>query len=252
MYLLLWVALLPPIYLLHLVYKQDKIEKEPKSLVIRTLFFGILSIIPAMILEVILEAVMYGVFGYDSDSTSNYLVLILIENIFCVGLVEECCKYLAARTIWKNKAFNYRFDAVVYAVSSALGFAALENVLYVFDNGLATGLMRAVLSIPLHGICGIFMGIYMGQAKLCECRDDRKGKKAFLRRAIWVPTFIHGIYDALASLSSSGGFLLFLAFVIVVDVIAVKRIKAESASDEPIYPFSSYENGDYWHTQSPQ
>lgn len=227
---LLLLALIPPLYLVYYVYRQDKIENEPVRLIIKVFFLGVLSVVPILIFEVLADGIL-SFFLEDTNST----LYILLDNILCVGLIEETGKYHAAKSIWKHPAFNYRFDAIVYTVTAALGFAAIENVLYVFENGFGVGIMRAVLSVPSHAIDGIFMGIYFGEAKYCEVHGDKKGKKRNLRKAIWIPTLTHGIYDALLSFEEEMYILIFLLFVIVVNIVALRRLKKHSREDAAFY-----------------
>ena len=150
-------------------------------------------------------------------------------------LVEEGGKYFVLKRLtWNHPAFDYTFDAVVYAVTASLGFATLENIAYVLDSDLGTALMRAILSVPGHAIDGLFMGSFYGAAKLCERMGDQKGKKQNLRRALWVPVLIHGFYDF--CLESESGFLLlaFLVFEVFITVTAYLRVKRLSREDQPL------------------
>lgn len=67
------------------------------------------------------------------------------QPFLVAGLCEELCKFLLLRLgSWKNRNFDYRFDGIVYGVAVAVGFALLENVMYVAQGGLETALMRGV------------------------------------------------------------------------------------------------------------
>lgn len=147
MTILLLAALLPPLFLMIKIYKLDKVEKEPGGLIVKLLIFGVLTTIPAAFLEGFLISLVGGVI---SPKTTLF---ILVENFFCVGLVEEGVKYFALKKgSWNHPAFNYTFDGIVYAVAVSIGFAAAENVLYVMEYGMATAGVRAVTSIPGHCI----------------------------------------------------------------------------------------------------
>ena len=168
---LLLAALLPAIILLIRVYKLDKIEKEPRPLLVKLVIVGALSGVAASLIEAVLTRLLNR---YYSGSELGYL---LLENFVAVALVEELCKHWPVRRFaWKHPAFDYRFDAVVYCVFSALGFAALENILYVAQFGLSVAVPRALLSVPGHFFFAVYMGIYLGEAK----RAEREGE-GFLR-----------------------------------------------------------------------
>ena len=130
--ILLIAALLPPVILLFFVWKQDAIEKEPFGLLAKLFFFGCLTTFAAMILELIGERILVGIFGGSYNSLIGQLLMYFIV----VAWSEEGVKRFALRrTTWNHPAFDYRFDAIVYAVSVSLGFAALENIEYVFSFG---------------------------------------------------------------------------------------------------------------------
>lgn len=106
--LLIELGLLPAIVLVVWIYRQDKFEKEPKSLLRKVFLFGNLS------------------------------------------LVEELCKMKAARkAAWDHPAFVYIFDAIVYCVTSALGFAAIENVFYCVEEGILIFFFICVIAVDI-------------------------------------------------------------------------------------------------------
>ncbi len=230
MTLLLMLALAPPLYLIYKVYQMDRIEKEPAGLLVKLFFFGVLATIPAAIIEAFGERLVTGLFGGTGGLIGG-----LVEYFIVVALTEEGCKYFfLKRGSWNDPAFDYCFDAIVYSVAVSLGFAAFENVQYVFSYGLVTALVRAVTAIPGHAIFGIFMGHYYGIAKIAEFQGNQAASKKMLRKALWVPVLLHGFYDFAASSSNGFWTLLFIIYVIVLEVIAVKRIRRYSADDSGI------------------
>ncbi len=222
------LALLPAVYLIIYIYKHDKVEKEPVSLLLKLLFLGALSIVPTVIVGTILELLL-GMF-LPMDSVFYHLIYMFVV----VALVEEYWKRWAAERAWNHPAFNYRFDAVVYCVSAALGFAALENLMYVAEGGLATALLRAVTAVPSHAIDGVIMGIFFGEAKICEMRGDLAGRKRYWRLSLLMPMLAHGYYDFCLTSGSMIMLVFFVIFVAVLDVWAVRYIKRASAEDEMI------------------
>ncbi len=235
--LLLIAAIVPPLILLVYIYKQDKIEKEPVGLIVKLFFFGILSVVPTAIVESVGDSiVVQGLFG---GSTAVFVRF--IEYFFLVALVEEGFKYLFLKIgSWKHPAFDYCFDAVVYAVTVSLGFALFENIGYVSQFGIQVAGLRAVTAIPGHCIFGIFMGHYYGMAKMAEADGDERTKKAMLKRALWVPVLLHGFYDFAASSQTYIMTLVFFAFIIVLDIVAIKRVREFSSGDTRI------NRGDWW------
>ena len=228
---LLLIALIPPLFFLIYIYRQDDIESEPRGMIAGLIGLGALSAIPAVLLELGGSYILYQL-GLPEES----LIYLLLENFLVVGVSEEICKYTAGRlTTWKSPEFNYRFDGIVYMVSSAIGFAALENVLYVFEYGFHTGVMRAILSIPLHTICGMFLGYYYGEGKYLLMHGDKTGSRNAFWKGLFIAVMIHGAYDFLASLESITALVLFVVLVIVVDIVAFRFMKNAEKADSPIY-----------------
>jgi hypothetical protein len=81
-------------------------------------------------------------------------------------------------------------DGVVYGTAASLGFAALENILYVSEGGFGLAVMRAVTAVPGHALLGVIMGFYVGRA-----RFDPERRRRWLRLALVIPILLHGLYD---------------------------------------------------------
>lgn len=231
MEILLIAALIPPLFLMVQVYRTDKIEREPVGLIVKLFLFGIISVIPTGIVESLADSiVMQGIFAGSTSAFARF-----IQFFFLVALVEEFFKYIFLKIgSWRNPAFDYVFDAVVYSAAVALGFAAFENIGYVFSFGIEVAGLRAVTAIPGHCIFGIFMGHYYGLAKMAEKDGNEAAKRGFLTKALWIPVLLHGFYDFAASSGSEIMTIVFFAFVVALDVVAIRRVREYSKSDTMI------------------
>ena len=116
----------------------------------------------------------------------------------------------------------------------SLGFAAFENIKYVFHFGLSVALPRAFLSIPGHMAFAVFMGVYYGRAKMRESRGYRMAAKADLAMAYIVSLLLHGFYDACAMVGTTGATILFIIFVVVTYLRMFRLLKKEAAMDVPV------------------
>ncbi|MBQ6636900.1 MAG: PrsW family intramembrane metalloprotease [Lachnospiraceae bacterium] len=227
MSIILVAALLPPLYLLWKVYQIDAIEKEPPGLLLRIFVLGMFSTIPAVVLETIGQGVLEMVLGLSGGRLFNFLMYFIV-----VAGAEEIVKYFAMKLpTWRSEEFNFVFDGVVYGVTASLGFAALENVLYVIEGGLATAGVRALTSIPIHAICGVYMGHYYGIAKSAEVYGASDICAKMKRRALLIPMLIHGAYDFIVSDESELLILLFFAYVILTDFFALRAVKKYAGND---------------------
>ena len=232
---LLLAALVPAAFLMVQVYRLDRIEKEPAGLLLKLVLFGALSGLAAGAIEGALTRVLDVTLG-------GGMLRLVLENFLAVALVEEACKrWVVLKFAWRHPAFDYRFDAVVYCVFSALGFAALENILYVAEYGFAVAVSRALLSVPGHCFFAVYMGIYLGQAKMAEramqryyieLPDESPGQ--YLRASLLVPTLLHGFWDF--SLSVGGWLMtvLFYLFVLAFFIDAYRKLRFAAGSDEQL------------------
>ena len=219
----MFLALLPGIVIIIYIYRKDKVEKEPWRLIIKLLIFGALSCIPAAFCENLIDSMAPSY----PEGTIQYALLMAFAS---AALCEEVFKYIFLKIgAWRNPEFGYRFDGIVYGVSVAVGFALLENVLYVATGGLYVALMRGVLAVPLHAFCGVFMGIFFGAAKAAQVHGESTGKYQFL--ALFVPFMIHGIYDTLAFMGNSTASVILLAFVLLMYIVSIRYIRQYSRDD---------------------
>lgn len=222
---LLAVAVIPGLLIILYVYTKDKVEKEPVGLIIKLVIFGMLSCFVAGFAESLLGEV----YPQYPPGTLEYA---LITSFGLAAFCEEIVKYLALKLgSWRHPSFNYRFDGVVYGTSAAVGFAVLENIGYVAMYGMATALTRAVLAVPLHAFCGVFMGVFYSYAKKATILGDRKTAALHKFFALFVPMMIHGIYDTLAFLGTETATYILLIFVACLYIVAIRTIKKLSAAD---------------------
>lgn len=184
------LAIIPTIFLLVYIYRKDKKEKEPMKLLLGCFALGVLICIPVIIIESI-EDIVLEVFA--SAGSVSYGI---VDAFLVAALTEEVFKYLVLKKkTQKSKYFDCSFDGIVYAVFVSLGFATFENIAYVFEEGIATALVRMFTAVPGHMCFAVYMGYYFSQAKIASVKDDKKLEKKYLKKALFVPVILHGFYD---------------------------------------------------------
>lgn len=243
-------AVLPVLILLFFIYKKDKLQPEPIGKLVWTFFVGCLSVIPASILEMILSIF----------SPFNPVVGGIFNGYVVAGFSEELCKLLLLLwVIWKSPHFDEYFDGIVYAVFLSLGFACVENIMYVFssDDTMAIALTRGLLAVPAHFLFAVIMGYHVALAKF-----DLPSRRTHLIHALLYPVLLHGTYDALLMVSdaltkgsdeemtvgmSVAGILivLFIVFDILMWRWGIKRIKrmqerSKEQNFDRMHPFENF------------
>ena len=241
---LLFLSVLPSIALGVMIYKKDIVEKESPGLLFK-LFLG--GAIGSVILTLLLSTVLEPIIPYLEDSNNNFIYL-AITTFFKVALVEEFSKWIFLKKItWKNKEFNYIYDAIVYAVFVALGFATIENIIYVLgsEGGISIAILRAILSVPGHAFDGVFMGYYYGLAKQAKINDNIKLFKRNMIFSLLIPVVFHFIFDYLLLSENSILLILYLVFIILLYINAFKRINKLSNITERLDKNDDINNNSY-------
>ena len=185
--ILLAAALFPAIFLWYYIWKQD-LQPEPTSWLVKATSYGVGIIVPVFIGESVIQLCLFGEEGPTS------LIGTTIEAFFVAALPEESFKLLALWLILrKNPYFDEHFDGIVYAVCVGLGFAAIENIGFVFQegNGLAVAINRALFAVPGHYAFAVLMGYYYSLYHFV----DHSSRTAACVLAI--PVIAHGLYDAI-------------------------------------------------------
>lgn len=187
------LALAPAAAVFWWIYTRDGDDPEPQGLIAATIGLGAASTVSAIVLELV------GQFAFLPDRSSGQplgFASALATGLY-IGVVEEGGKLLAVLLVaFRHRAFNQRMDGIVYCVAASLGFAALENLLYVGAAGslfgtYATGLVRAVTAVPGHAAFGVLMGVFIGAAKM-----EPKRRTTLILLGFLAASLAHALYDA--------------------------------------------------------
>lgn len=196
LYTVILAAVLPPFLLLAYVWWKDKYQREPFSQMAKGFLYGVLSAGIAMALEMGLSAL-----SLVPEPPANFLQA-LLKAFVGAAIPEELAKlFMLWLLLRKNRYFDERFDGIVYAACVAMGFAATENIIYLFSHieswqSVAVG--RAMFAVPGHFMFGVTMGYFYSMVYF----GDMTWRKA--NRVFWVPVLLHGTYDGLLFMSNVG------------------------------------------------
>ena len=207
--LLLLVTILPPILIVIIFAVSDQF-KEPNKEIILVFISGILITIPAY---------YTNNFLYDLYLNYSFISRSLAESFLSAAVVEEGLKFLVLYfVVYRLHEFNEPMDAIVYGVCASLGFAALENVYYVWNastwdmNPIRLLIERSVFPLAAHGIFGVFMGYFFMRYVFIH-----KSRSLFL--SFLIPYLLHGFYNYFISINY---FAISLALIIVSWFIGIK------------------------------
>lgn len=189
-YLILLTALLPIAILMYYIYHKDKKSPEPTGQLVKAFLWGILSVPLSFCISIPLGLI--GVYSVEATSIFGSVS----AAFFGAAIPEEIAKFIM---LWlllrKTPYFDEKMDGIVYAVCVSLGFAALENIMYLFTNAdsyLSVGIARAIFAVPGHFCFGILMGYYYSLAKFYP-KAPKKNKALILV----APILVHGLYDSI-------------------------------------------------------
>lgn len=176
-------AVFPSLLLLWYFYSRDKYP-EPPRVVVTTFVLGVATIPVALGFGAIVERAI------GPGPADPYLAG-AIDAFVYAALPEEALK-LAVLLLYvrRNSAFDEPMDGLVYGVAVSLGFATLENVIYVSSGGLRLAIVRALTTLPCHCTLGAIMGFYVARASFSLEHRGRALVGAFV-----VPTVLHTLYD---------------------------------------------------------
>jgi protease PrsW len=206
---LISAAIAPGIAILSYFYLRDSFEPEPISLVIRSFIFGMLLVIPIMVLQYIMQTEWNWRDG-------------IVASVVQSAVVEEYFKWMVIFfTAYKHVEFDEHYDGIVYAVAVSLGFATVENLFYLIINGTDVAIWRALLPVSGHALFAVWMGYYLGKAKFTQQRNK---KRLFLWASIVLPIGLHAVYN-LIFLAVQNWLVIIIPFMLVLWWQGMKKVQ---------------------------
>jgi protease PrsW len=173
--------------------RYDRLEPEPIKVLLRVgLLGGLMSVIPAIIGNSLADHFL-GLEGFVNDPARRITLPLALGTAVFVGINEETWKFLATlRLIKKLPEFDQPLDGMIYAMTVALGFAAIENVEYIVRFGAGVLVARSLLSMPIHLACAAIWGYGLARAKFIS--GDKKYVKTALPYLL-AAAGVHAAFD---------------------------------------------------------
>ncbi|HEY1542870.1 MAG TPA: PrsW family intramembrane metalloprotease [Xanthobacteraceae bacterium] len=218
-------AIAPALLLLWLFVIADS-RPEPARVVLGGVFFGALSTALAIVVEMLLQKLIPLPVDPWLRSYQDAL-------LFAAAPEEAIKVSIIALLALRSRDFDEPMDGVVYGAAVGLGFAALENILYLVGNGAhwqSLAVVRGVLSVPFHGALGVIAGAFIARARFSHTLGGHVHSPGHRRRmfiaAFLVPTVLHALFDgglfALKNAPSAG--LLIVLSALTVPVVGFGAI----------------------------
>lgn len=179
MFAIISAGIAPGIALLSYFYLKDQYDNEPVHMVLRSFFLGVVLVFPIMFIQYVLEK--------ENVGGGSFFVSFLSS-----GFLEESLKwFILMISVYPHAHFDEHYDGIVYGASVSLGFATLENILYLIGHGVEHAFVRALLPVSCHALIGVIMGFYFGKARF----SADKARVKWLTLSLVVPSLLHGSYD---------------------------------------------------------
>lgn len=210
---ILTVGVAPIVALMSFFYLKDQFQ-EPIPLIVRSFVLGAILVFPIMFIQ-------------HAFTSEGILMNSFFESFLQVALLEEFLKWFVFMfAMYHHHEFDDHYDGIVYAVAISLGFASVENVLYLLTNGIEYAFSRAFFPVSSHALFGVIMGYYFGKAKI---RDSRT--KYNLALAFFIPFILHGIYNYILQTITTNWIYALLPFMVVLWIFGLHRMKVANQPD---------------------
>lgn len=208
MFILLTVAIAPGLALFSYFYLRKQIAKEPSLTLFHTFLYGAIMTFPILFIQHVFE---------EENIFSNYF----FRNIVFTSGLEEFFKWLILLlAIYRHVEFEDAYDGILYGASVSLGFATVENIIYLLTFGTDTAFLRALLPVSSHALFGVVMGYYFGRAKFAVAAKAYN----YLFLALLAPYGLHFIYNGILAVHDLWLYLI-IPFMLFLWWFGLTRVK---------------------------
>ncbi|MFJ7973933.1 glutamic-type intramembrane protease PrsW [Psychrobacillus sp. NPDC096389] len=207
MFILLSVAIAPALALLSYFYLRKEIAKEPSKLLLHSFIYGAILTFPILFIQHVIQ---------EEEIFSS----LFLHQALVTSALEEFFKWLIlVIAIYKHVEFDDPYDGILYGASVALGFATVENILFLLNFGMDEAFIRALLPVSSHALFGVVMGYYLGRAKFSARKAKNEITYAFLASFV-----LHTIYNSILIIKGLE-LLLIVPFMLFLWVFGLSKAK---------------------------
>jgi RsiW-degrading membrane proteinase PrsW (M82 family) len=187
----------PGLFFLYYAWRRDHYRLEPPHMMLRVFGLGAIAVVPAAITELGFERGYQAVLGAHEPP--------VLVAAFLAAIPEEGWKLVAVYLgAYLHRHFDERVDGMIYGAAAALGFASVENVLYILRDGPSVMWLRSFTATLAHvGFTGI-LGLHLGRA-----RFDHEHEVSLVLRGFLLAVLLHAAYDLLVLVHPAFSWLAF-------------------------------------------
>lgn len=210
MFILLTVAIAPGLALFSYFYLRNDMKTEPHKTLFHSFVYGAVITFPILFIQYVL-------------TEEGVLTHPFVQHVLFTSTLEEFFKwFLLYLAIYHHVEFDDPYDGILYGASISLGFATVENILYLLSYGVDTAFMRALLPVSSHALFGVVMGYYLGKSKFTN-----KTKK-YLAFALGAPILLHAMYNGILMLQDTWLYVM-IPFMLFLWTFALHKVKKAHA-----------------------
>lgn len=223
-------GVLPSLVWLFYYLKKD-LHPEPKRMILKVFLYGVIITIPVFFIQIGFFEILKQLQSF-SLFTSFPIIIDILKWFVVIALVEEVLKYLAVRVmVFNSYELDEPLDIMLYMVVVALGFAALENILYLFspiDNlsfntiittTIAISFIRFIGATFLHTLCSALLGYF-----LIISFFNLKKRLVLTIIGISLATILHGLYNfSIITLKSPINFIIPTIIIIGLAIFIISK-----------------------------
>ena len=242
------LSIIPSIIWLAFFLREDR-QPEPKKTILKVFVIGMFSTIPVIILSLIIALILRGL-GVPTP------IISFVGIVFVAAVVEEIAKYLVVkRSVFDSSDLDEPSDLMIYAITAALGFATIENIVFLFPGrealfgltpeffvqGLIAGsIIRFFSGTFLHALASGIMGYFLA---LSIMRIEYR--KALVWTGLAIAILLHGLYNfSIISVGDNGLWFMVVPVLLMLLFITVLFLFSKARKMNSISKFKNSKNNE--------
>ena len=208
MFSIITAAIAPALALISFFYLRNEMFTEPRRTLLRAFLYGAIITFPILFIQYVLHA--EGVFEHS-----------FFSDVLFASAIEEFFKWIIIFVvILRHVEFDDPYDGVLYGVAVSLGFATVENIIYLLSFGINEAFIRAMLPVSSHALFGVVMGYYFGKGKF----STNNREKEYLFLAFLAAFILHFSYNTILMIKDNFLYIM-VPFMLFLWWFALRKVK---------------------------